>query len=325
LIKDVASGLPAPIKRNALKAFAQLCTAAVEIPVAYLEGKAAEKRAETAGRIKIIQASADEISKQLKVDPEFARIAANKYSQRILREQVNLDAICHAAALELQASDSTVGANNVKPEDSEISEDWINAFEREACQKSSEEMRMLFGKILAGEIRKPSSYSIRTIRILANLDNQAAKLFQKLCSMTVSLRVGPELLDARVFSLGSNAASNALQKYGLSFGALSVLQEYGLIISDYNSYFEYFMCKVEETEHGKQVVLPFGYLNNFYGFQPMNENAQKHKIRLHGVALSKAGKELLDIVDKIKVPEYSHDLTSWFKDQGLGIVRVNVK
>lgn len=37
IITDVASGVPAPIRKNALKAFAQLCTAAIEIPVAHLE------------------------------------------------------------------------------------------------------------------------------------------------------------------------------------------------------------------------------------------------------------------------------------------------
>ncbi|MCW5318434.1 hypothetical protein GTQ43_33375 [Nostoc sp. KVJ3] len=48
------SSIPTPIKRNAFKAFAQLCSAAIDIPVAYLEGFAAEKRAETQARLKII-------------------------------------------------------------------------------------------------------------------------------------------------------------------------------------------------------------------------------------------------------------------------------
>ena len=76
VLGDIVSGVPAPIRKNAFKAFAQLCTAAVDIPVAHLEGKAAEKRAETAGRIKIIEADAAEIANQLEVDPEYARIAA---------------------------------------------------------------------------------------------------------------------------------------------------------------------------------------------------------------------------------------------------------
>jgi addiction module HigA family antidote len=37
-------------------------------------------------------------------------------------------------------------------------------------------------------------------------------------------------------SLNGNAASNALRQYGLSFDDLNTLQEYGLIIADYNSW-----------------------------------------------------------------------------------------
>ena len=46
------------------------------------------------------------------------------------------------------------------------------------------------------------------------------------------------MLDARVPSLGGNAAQNSLEAYGLGFGNLNVLNEHGLIIADYNSWFD---------------------------------------------------------------------------------------
>lgn len=60
-VSDLVTGttIPAPIRRNALKAFGRLCTAAIEIPAAYLEGKAEEKRAETEARVKIISTTAN--------------------------------------------------------------------------------------------------------------------------------------------------------------------------------------------------------------------------------------------------------------------------
>ena len=50
---DLVGGvsLPAPIKRNLFKAFSRLSSAAVDIPIAYLEGKADERRAETEARV----------------------------------------------------------------------------------------------------------------------------------------------------------------------------------------------------------------------------------------------------------------------------------
>ncbi len=43
-IGDLITGIPAPVRKNALKAFGQLCTAAVDYPVALIEGAIAEKK-----------------------------------------------------------------------------------------------------------------------------------------------------------------------------------------------------------------------------------------------------------------------------------------
>ena len=42
-VGDLITGIPAPIRKNAFKAFARLFMAAVEYPVALLENAAAEK------------------------------------------------------------------------------------------------------------------------------------------------------------------------------------------------------------------------------------------------------------------------------------------
>lgn len=118
---------------------------------------------------------------------------------------------------------------NNKSQSEDISEDWLNEFENLARLKSSEEMKLVFGKILSGEIIKPGSFSIKTIKLISQLDNQAAKLFQLFCSQTISLSAGGNIYDARVVSINGNAASNSLSQYGLSFDSLNILHEYGLI------------------------------------------------------------------------------------------------
>jgi len=57
---------------------------------------------------------------------------------------------------------------------SEIEDDWLNLFARLAEDKSSEELQALFGKILAGEIRKPGSFSLRTLQLMALISRQDA-------------------------------------------------------------------------------------------------------------------------------------------------------
>jgi hypothetical protein len=90
-------------------------------------------------------------------------------------------------------------------------------------------MQILFGKILAGEIYRPASISIRTFQIMGQLDSGTANLFRKLCSFAISLRPANVVLDVRVASLGGDAAQNSLQNYGLGFDSLNILQEYGLV------------------------------------------------------------------------------------------------
>ena len=99
-------------------------------------------------------------------------------------------------------------------------------------------MQIMFGRILAGEIKQPESFSIKAIKALDELDCIVAKLFQKLCSCSITTPI-PIWKDTRVCSLGSNASANSLQKFGLGFYDLNILNEYDLIISDYNSYQEY--------------------------------------------------------------------------------------
>ncbi len=323
-VTDLVTGssIPAPIKKNAFKAFGQLCTAAIDIPVAYLEGIATEKRAETQARTKIISIGADQIAKQMDVDPEFARVAVKKYGQKILREQVNLDKVSEIAAHQIHQD---VVHSKSKPEETAntplINEDWLNNFEKEASQKSTEEMQLLFGRILAGEIQRPASFSIKTVKLLGELDSGAAALFRHFCSLCVSLKVDSTYIDARVPSLGGQAAQNGLQNYGLGFGQLNILHEYGLIIAEYDSYVDYRMCIANENN---QVGLAFSHQNRDYGLLPSAERSNNQELRLTGVALSRSGTELLHIVDIEPSSDYTTALITYFTAQNLQMLEIGM-
>jgi hypothetical protein len=183
---DLVTGLPEPIRNNAFSALGRLVSTVIEVPTALIENYINEKRAESQGRVKVTTASADQIAQRMQTDPSYVRAAANKYAHKIVRERVNLDQIAFNAAEELKSTnaiaDQTRGAKEgaKEPDGTPISEDWLNVFENEAAQMSSEQMQRLFGKILAGEIRRPTSYSIKTVKLMAQLDNEAAELFRVL-------------------------------------------------------------------------------------------------------------------------------------------------
>lgn len=315
-METVVTGIPAPLRKNFFKAFGQLCTAAVDIPVALLEGKSSEIRALTEARIKIIKKEGDTISDKVEVPKEYVAKASSKYASKIIKEQINLDDITLNAAQDLRSKEVK---GDSEPQQ-EIADDWLNEFESHARLKSSEEMKLIFGKILSSEVSSPGSFSIRTIRQIAQLDNQAAKLFQLLCSQSIAMNFGAGIYDARVVSFNGNAASNSLSQFGLSFDNLNVLQEYGLIISDYNSYMGYGPCIAHD---GSRVSASLLFNNKAYGLIPTDEEAYDKSLSLHGVALTKSGKELLSIIPINNSSAYEAALIEYFQSKHLRMVELD--
>jgi len=73
----------------------------------------------------------------------------------------------------------------------EIEDDWLNLFARIAEDKSSDELKSLFGKILSGEIRSPGSFSLRTLQFLATLSKDDAQAISQFLSYVIGGQVIP--------------------------------------------------------------------------------------------------------------------------------------
>lgn len=303
------TGLPAPILQNALTALKRLSVAVTDIPIAWLEGKAQEIRATSNSRVFLSSQVGKQIGESLGVPPEFAEAAALKYAQKIVGKQVNLNKVAEHAVEDLQKEKSA----DSQEDTGKLSEDWLNAFEVEAGNMSSEQMQRLFGRILAGEIRRPATFSMRTLKVIAQLDNKAARLFALLCSHAVSLVALPPLgvYDVRVLALGGNASSNALASFGLGFSELNLLQEYGLIITDFNSYMDYQAAVAVDRQLGAAM--------RFQGewcCLKRSDGAARTELRLTGVRLTAAGQELSSVVESEPVDSYKQKLTSYFNSLG---------
>ena len=340
-VADLVSSLSLPtwIARNASKAFRQLCSAAVEWPSAFFKGKASERHAITAADTKITEAVTDQIIQQIKVSPEYAQIAVKKYVEKIIRELVNLDEISSIAASELKNGESDNPANQgtnqpneaqsvdstnqdaSSGEEKTISDVWLNIFETEARPQSTKEGQILFGRILAGEIKQPGSYSMRTLKILGELDQNIASLFKNLCSVCVFLEhpVDKVVIDIRVPTLEDTPQMNGLRKYGLPFNKLNTLSEYGLIIPDYNSGVDY-QVSIMDKDH--RVLAPFQYQGQYWALLPSSDEKQSEEFRIWGVALSHVGRELFQIVEQYPIPEYTEDLKKYFAKEKLQMVAV---
>ncbi len=259
------------------------------------------------------------VSNQVSVTGELE--IADTVSQRIAfqerKRQANISSVVEQTASEL-------GDKSVPH--SEPDHDWTARFFREVQDVSSEEMRSLWARVLAGEIERSGSTSVRTLSVLKNLDQGTADLFRKLYSACVFLTIPDSqntIIDARVPSLGKNAAQNSLRPYGLGFSELNRLNEHGLIISDYNSWYGYeLVLGIEVGNQKPPVRLPFMFQDQRWVLVPTELGKQKKELKLLGVALTGAGKELSRVVELVPLPEYARALNGYFLREDLQMIQV---
>jgi hypothetical protein len=108
--------------------------------------------------------------------------------ERELRKLFNKIKVVEAALVDIKSS-----AEESEDTDELMSEDWLNYFENHAENVSSEELRHLWARVLAGEIRKPRTFSLRTLRLISEIDAASAKSFESF----VSDRIGDDRILKR--------------------------------------------------------------------------------------------------------------------------------
>ncbi len=104
--------------------------------------------------------------------PSLPHRVAARIQYKEQREQQNVEAICANAAEELH-KETSVPDEKPEPE-------WVSRFFEISSGITSEELQYLWGRILAGEIKHPGSFSLRTLDVLRNLSKREAENFVKL-------------------------------------------------------------------------------------------------------------------------------------------------
>lgn len=246
----------------------------------------------------------------------------------------NMLAVAEAAAAEL--GDETVPGDGPDPD-----LDWAARFFSSVQDVSSAEMQELWARLLAGEVRRPGSTSIRTLEILRNLDRRVAEAFQRLCALSTAIVAPADFVrhasdfgdlsfsggrgwavhDQRVISVGGSAAQNSLQPYGLSYPVLNVLNEYGLITAEYDSQIDYraVVVPARESWHGLTRIV---HARRHWILSRDSGDLAQESLLERGVALSSAGTELASVVDFEANDQYLTELREYFQRQGLRLVEV---
>ena len=253
-----------------------------------------EARAQIEAR-NLLLSDTDSLNGEIEINQRIRQRVEFQESKR----HENIATIVNQAALQLGNSDVP---------DSEVNHDWTARFFREAQDVSSDEMQAFWSRILAGEVQKTGTTSIRTLGILKDIDTATAQLFTRFCSLAIYLKDHDgNIFDCRVPSLDGDPAQNSLLEFGLDFGLLNQLNEYGLIISDYNSYFNYEI--VEDHDELNVASIHHQGVNWDWDFE--QENVTRKIIKLQGVAMTVAGSELSKVVPQEITREYTEALRKY--------------
>lgn len=149
------------------------------------------------------------------MNSEYSEDLIDRASQRFLHQEIakqeNIDSVISYGITEIE-KETTVSEKKVET-------DWILRFMNSVEDISDVNMQELWGKILAGEVKQPSTYSFRTLNILKNISNEEAKTFEKITPFVIAITIN-FFIDSR---------QSILDKYNIDFRDLLLLEECGLI------------------------------------------------------------------------------------------------
>jgi hypothetical protein len=103
-----------------------------------------------------------------------------------------------------------------EPPERTVDGDWLHAWQENAARVSAEDLQRLWGSVLAGEVKSPGKYSLRTLDFLRTVSKNEAEVFSTLARFVISDRV----MRSQVAHLETN---------GLSFTVLLRMQALGLL------------------------------------------------------------------------------------------------
>lgn len=183
-----------------------------------------------------------------------------------------------------------------KEDDIHINTDWLNRFFGIVEDVSDEDMQNIWAKILAGENKHPSSYSLRTLDALRNMSKDEAKLFVD-CIRYLCLN------DKLLIE----------EEYGLKLDEQLLLTDIGLISNE--------DLKSTITVNPKGTMNIVVNKNHVLFFTNPTDGIKEIKVKDR--QLTRVGKELLNLIDETDYLGAADFLAKRLIDAGLTSVKLH--
>ncbi len=217
------------------------------------------------GDLPIVYTKDQGVSADMSDFDSLIKRAEKRLAYQEIQKQENIEEVLDTAYELLQGQESMV--------EGEISREWMHRFIDSAGDISTEEMQKLWAKVLAGQVINPTSFSLRTLECLKNLEKNEAELFEEICQVVISHKF---LLNDKEF----------LSKHSIVYDQILQLDESGLLNSSPTSVYNVEVLRNPGilVDFGEYILL--GRAESFQHFTIMS------------FPLTLAGKELSQVVKK---------------------------
>lgn len=260
--------------------------------------KISEAIKESGGGIKQISYDGENVSivsldgESIKNEIPIQKRTTNRIEYQSMKKQLNLESITQIAAEQLQ--------NEKEVANEPVDEDWTTRFFNYAEDISNEEMQNLWGRILAGEVKRPGTYSLRTLELLRNLTKNDAQTFTQAANFVISSHQSPFILKSDEAKLGT---------YGFNFEQKLLLLELGILQPQ-----EMITRNLYPMDKDVDILFEYGHY-----LIKATKKANTPEVNIPILRFSKTGEELLRLlVPKVNI-DYLNDFMNFLQKQNLEI------
>jgi hypothetical protein len=257
--------------------------------------RAIRKEAEAkAYEIELIErAKSRALAEGKEIEAETIDRIQERFLYKELRKQENIDNISQIAAQRLSQEDTV--------SEEQVDADWTTRFFNIAEDISDEEMQQLWGRILAGEVKQPKSYSLRTLELLKNLSRREAEVFSRASNFVIVSHNSPFLFRGE--------SEDMLDRHNLSFEDRLLLTETGLLQSENN---------IARTIRQNNIDSLIYFQSGRFIIKVLKKaNTSENKIEIF--RFTKIGEELLKLIDPNPSENYIKEFCFKLEELGLEV------
>jgi hypothetical protein len=197
---------------------------------------------------------------------DLVKRAQSRFLFQEIQKQQNIESVIAGTYNILQ--------NEENVDSKSVAKDWIIRFFNSVEDISDIDLQNLWSKILAGEVKRPKSFSMRTLDALRNISKDEAILFERVCKISMVWE----------HSQGVHNDGEFLKKYGVTYDDILRLDECGLLNSGFD------MCEEAKIEANSKST-PILFNDNIIIIaRPKSEKCKRISIGQH--PFSKAGTEI---------------------------------